>query len=108
MSSLLLCFTLHGCHALRKPHEAVQDFIFAREVRLGSYRVATVPPAALVAAKCMAEDPRMEPAHGERVRCLPHAFEVLPVLSQSRCYQLQFHLPYHIITFRIVPEIALK
>lgn len=46
----------------------MQDFMFAREVRLGSYRCATVPPAALVAAKCMAEDPRMEPAHGERVR----------------------------------------
>lgn len=51
--------------------EWVQDFVFAREVRLGSYRVATVPPAALVAAKCMAEDPRMEPAHGERVRTPP-------------------------------------
>ena len=46
--------------------------MFAREVRLGSYRCATVPPAALVAAKRMAEDPRTEPAHGERVRC-PHA-----------------------------------
>lgn len=47
---------------------SVRDFMFAREVRLGSYRTATVPPAALVAAKCMAKDPRMEPAHGERVR----------------------------------------
>lgn len=47
---------------------SVQDFMFAREVRLGSYRAATVPPAALVAAKCMAQDPRMEPARGERVR----------------------------------------
>jgi DNA polymerase zeta len=50
---------------------SVQDFMFAREVRLGSYRTATVPPAALVAAKCMAQDPRMEPARGERVRFLP-------------------------------------
>lgn len=47
---------------------SVRDFMFAREVRLGSYRTATVPPAALVAAKCMAKDPRLEPAHGERVR----------------------------------------
>lgn len=46
---------------------SIQDFMFAREVRLGSYRTATVPPAALVAAKCMAQDPRMEPARGERV-----------------------------------------
>lgn len=46
---------------------SVQDFMFAREVRLGSYKAATVPPAALVAAKCMAQDPRMEPARGERV-----------------------------------------
>ena len=49
---------------------SLQDFMFAREVRLGSYRTATVPPAALVAAKCMAQDPRMEPARGERVRLL--------------------------------------
>jgi DNA polymerase zeta len=47
---------------------SVRDFMFAREVRLGSYRLATVPPAAWVAAKRMAQDPRLEPAHGERVR----------------------------------------
>lgn len=46
-----------------------QDFIFAREVRLGTYSVkaATLPPAAVVASKAMAADPRAEPLYGERV-----------------------------------------
>jgi DNA polymerase zeta len=52
---------------------SLQDFMFAREVRLGSYRTATIPPAALVAAKCMAQDPRLEPARGERVCALNSA-----------------------------------
>jgi hypothetical protein len=52
-----------GCAA------ASQDFVFCKEVRLGSYsaNAATLPPAAIVAAKAMAADPRAEPKHGERV-----------------------------------------
>lgn len=48
---------------------ASQDFVFCKEVRLGSYsaNAATLPPAAIVAAKAMAADPRAEPKHGERV-----------------------------------------
>ena len=45
------------------------DFIFAKEVRLGTYsaRAAVVPPAALVATRAMTSDPRAEPRYGERV-----------------------------------------
>lgn len=48
---------------------SIQDFIFAKEVRLGTYspKAAVVPPAAIVAAKAMAADPRAEPRFGERV-----------------------------------------
>lgn len=47
----------------------VQDFVFAKEVRLGTYspKTAFVPPAATVASKQMALDPRTEPKYGERV-----------------------------------------
>lgn len=48
---------------------SVQDFVFAKEVRLGTYspKAAVVPPAAIVAAKAMATDPRAEPRFAERV-----------------------------------------
>ncbi|EFJ43266.1 hypothetical protein VOLCADRAFT_66026, partial [Volvox carteri f. nagariensis] len=48
---------------------SVQDFIFAKEVRLGTYsaNAATIPPAAVVATKAMAVDPRAEPRYAERV-----------------------------------------
>lgn len=46
----------------------VQDLIFQKEVRLGSYRNETsIPPAAVVASKAMAIDPMAEPRYGERV-----------------------------------------
>lgn len=49
----------------------IREFIFAKEVRLGTYSSANggqLPPAALVASKALAKDPRGEPKHGERVR----------------------------------------
>ncbi|GIL62894.1 hypothetical protein Vafri_17102, partial [Volvox africanus] len=48
---------------------SVRDFIFAKEVRLGTYsaNAATIPPAAVVATKAMAADPRAEPRYAERV-----------------------------------------
>lgn len=47
----------------------LQDFMFCKEVRLGTYsaNAATLPPAAIVAAKAMAADPRAEPRYAERV-----------------------------------------
>ena len=49
---------------------SVADFVFAKEVRLGTYSGkpgAVAPPAAIVAAHAMAQDPRAEPRFGERM-----------------------------------------
>lgn len=48
---------------------SIKDFIFAKEVRLGSYsaRASVLPPAAIVATKAMSIDPRAEPRYGERI-----------------------------------------
>ena len=49
---------------------SLQDFVFAKEVRLGSYSTrssSSLPPAAIVATKAMRADPRAEPCYGERV-----------------------------------------
>ncbi|KAJ7547009.1 hypothetical protein O6H91_08G065000 [Diphasiastrum complanatum] len=49
---------------------SLKDFIFAKEVRLGTYstKASVLPPAAIVASKAMAVDPRAEPRFGERVQ----------------------------------------
>ncbi|RUS18701.1 hypothetical protein BC937DRAFT_88438 [Endogone sp. FLAS-F59071] len=45
-----------------------QDFIFAKEVKLGSYSERGLPPpGALVSTRKMVIDPRSEPQYGERV-----------------------------------------
>ncbi|KAF7817900.1 DNA polymerase zeta catalytic subunit isoform X1 [Senna tora] len=48
---------------------SLKDFVFAKEVRLGSYsrRISSLPPAAIVAIKAAKVDPRAEPRYGERV-----------------------------------------
>ncbi|KAL9233295.1 hypothetical protein vseg_008315 [Gypsophila vaccaria] len=48
---------------------SIQDFVFAKEVRLGTYstRASCLPPAAIVASKAMRADPRAEPRYAERV-----------------------------------------
>ncbi|KAM7264807.1 hypothetical protein ACFE04_002490 [Oxalis oulophora] len=49
---------------------SLKDFIFAKEVRLGTYssnKLSSLPPAAIVATKAMKLDPRAEPRYGERV-----------------------------------------
>lgn len=49
---------------------SIQDFVFAKEVRLGTYSTRTsssLPPAAIVASKAMRMDPRAEPRYAERV-----------------------------------------
>uniref|UniRef100_K3WHC9 DNA polymerase n=1 Tax=Globisporangium ultimum (strain ATCC 200006 / CBS 805.95 / DAOM BR144) TaxID=431595 RepID=K3WHC9_GLOUD len=45
----------------------LKDFVFAKEVRLGTYSNGSAPPAALVATKAMACDRRAEPRYAERV-----------------------------------------
>lgn len=52
------------------PHPTpLQDFVFCKEVRLGTYSANAhhLPLAAIVAAKAMAADPRAEARHGQRV-----------------------------------------
>ncbi|XP_050223350.1 DNA polymerase zeta catalytic subunit [Mercurialis annua] len=49
---------------------SLQDFIFAKEVCLGTYSAnagSSLPPAAIVATKAMKADRRAEPRYGERV-----------------------------------------
>ncbi|XP_010243556.1 PREDICTED: DNA polymerase zeta catalytic subunit [Nelumbo nucifera] len=48
---------------------SLQDFVFAKEVRLGTYsaRASSLPPAAIVATKAMKADPRAEPRYAERI-----------------------------------------
>eukprot|EP00850_Spirogloea_muscicola_P022205 SM000282S10608 [mRNA] locus=s282:114607:126097:- [translate_table: standard] len=48
---------------------SIADFVFAKEVRLGSYSLnaAVLPPAAIVASKAMVVDPRAEPRYAERI-----------------------------------------
>ncbi|XP_077217687.1 recovery protein 3 isoform X2 [Tasmannia lanceolata] len=46
---------------------SLQDFVFSKEVRLGTYRASSLPPAALVATKAMRADPRAEPRYGDRI-----------------------------------------
>lgn len=56
------------CDKIMRGAVSVQDFCFAKEVRLGSYSDRGVPtPGALVSAKRMLEDSRAEPQYGERV-----------------------------------------
>lgn len=48
---------------------SLEDFIFSKEVKLGSYAAGRLPPpAALVAEKKMRRDQRKEPLYKERVR----------------------------------------
>lgn len=47
---------------------SIQDFCFAREVKLGTYAdKGPPPPGALISARRMLADPRTEPQYGERV-----------------------------------------
>jgi DNA polymerase zeta len=56
------------CEKIMRGSVSVQDFCFAREVRLGTYSDKGVPPAgALISTKRMLEDARAEPQYGERV-----------------------------------------
>jgi hypothetical protein len=81
----LSCFAC-GCGymAMWPVWHCAQDFVFCKEVRLGSYsaNAATLPPAAIVAAKAMAADPRAEPRYGERV---PFVVSCITMNSPCMC-----------------------
>nr|POE90174.1 dna polymerase zeta catalytic subunit [Quercus suber] len=56
------------CHKIMTGRFSVQDFCFAKEVKLGTYAdKGPPPPGALIATKRMLRDPRTEPQHGERI-----------------------------------------
>ncbi|KAK8878149.1 DNA polymerase activity protein [Tritrichomonas musculus] len=44
----------------------LKEFLFAREVRLGTYKSDVEPPGAIVAKRAMEKDPRAAPLYGER------------------------------------------
>ncbi|KAK5230831.1 DNA polymerase zeta [Exophiala xenobiotica] len=56
------------CAKIMRGKVSIQDFCFAREVKLGTYSdKGPPPPGALISARKMVEDPRLEPQYGERV-----------------------------------------
>jgi len=56
------------CTKIMRGKVSIQDFCFAREVRLGTYsEKGPPPPGALISARRMLEDPRREPQYRERV-----------------------------------------
>jgi DNA polymerase zeta len=56
------------CEKIMKGSVSVQDFCFAREVKLGTYSdKGPPPPGALISTKKMLEDARAEPQYGERI-----------------------------------------
>ncbi|EGE78802.1 DNA polymerase zeta subunit [Blastomyces dermatitidis ATCC 18188] len=56
------------CAKIMQGKVSIQDFCFAKEVRLGTYSERGMPPpGALISAKRMLEDPRTEAQYGERI-----------------------------------------
>ncbi|RHZ56018.1 DNA-directed DNA polymerase zeta catalytic subunit REV3 [Aspergillus thermomutatus] len=56
------------CAKIMQGRVSIQDFCFAKEVRLGTYSErGLLPPGAMISTKKMVEDPRSEPQYGERV-----------------------------------------
>ncbi|CAJ2503950.1 Uu.00g113440.m01.CDS01 [Anthostomella pinea] len=56
------------CEKIMRGAVSIQDFCFAREVKLGTYSDrGPPPPGALISTKKMLEDARAEPQYGERV-----------------------------------------
>ncbi|RMZ16634.1 hypothetical protein D0862_01149 [Hortaea werneckii] len=56
------------CTKIMQGRVSIQDFCFAKEVKLGTYAdKGPPPPGALIATKRMLRDPRTEPQYGERV-----------------------------------------
>ena len=56
------------CTKIMKGRVSIQDFCFAKEVKLGTYSdKGAPPPGALISTRRMLEDPRAEPQYGERV-----------------------------------------
>ena len=66
--SLVKGYFQRQCMKIMRGKVSVQDFCFAREVKLGTYSDrGPPPPGALISARRMLSDPRAEPQYGERV-----------------------------------------
>jgi DNA polymerase zeta len=56
------------CAKIMRGKVSIQDFCFAKAVKLGTYSdKGPPPPGALISTRRMLEDPRTEPQYGERV-----------------------------------------
>ena len=61
-------YFLRQCVKIMTGNVSIQDFCFAREVKLGTYAdKRPPPPGALISTKKMLEDARTEPQYGERI-----------------------------------------
>ncbi|KAK3216941.1 hypothetical protein GRF29_1g1479958 [Pseudopithomyces chartarum] len=61
-------YFLNQCTKIMEGRVSIQDFLFAKEVKLGTYSErGPPPPGALIATKRMLADPRAEPQYGERI-----------------------------------------
>ena len=61
-------YFLDQCTKIMEGRVSIQDFLFAKEVKLGNYSdLRPPPPGALIATKRMLADPRTEPQYGERI-----------------------------------------
>lgn len=66
-STQLKSYIVRQLTKIKEGRVRVSDFVFAKEVRLGSYASEEyMPPSAIVASKAMMKDPRAEPRYGER------------------------------------------
>lgn len=56
------------CTKIMQGKMSIQDFMYAREVKLGTYNDNGLPPpGALISANRILDDPRSEPQYGERI-----------------------------------------
>ncbi|CCU82041.1 DNA polymerase zeta catalytic subunit [Blumeria hordei DH14] len=61
-------YFVNQCAKIMSGSVSIQDFCFAKEVRMGTYSKKGIPPpGAFISAKRMLSDARDEPQHGERV-----------------------------------------
>jgi DNA polymerase zeta len=65
--SQLKCYMNRVWSKLLNGHYALNDFVIAKEVRLGKYS-STLPAHAVAITKAMAHDPMRAPKYGERVK----------------------------------------
>ena len=66
--SLVKDYFQRQCMKIMRGKVSIQDFCFAKEVKLGTYSDKGLPPpGALISTRRMLEDPRAEPQYGERV-----------------------------------------